>query len=529
MVKSRALTLRSWTFASLVAGAVAALALSGAALAGRGGGGHGGGGHGGGGHGGGGHGGGAHFSRGFSGARHFTARSAGRSFTSRNISRSAGTVGHGNAPSGITANTLSRGNTATSGRLTALNAHAVSHSFANREVTRALHTPGGLRNPAARAAVTAAVATAALHHHDGRDRDGRGGWWRHAHGGYGWVGPVFWPYAGYDMYDYAFWGYDPSFWDYGYGDLYAGMFGLYGYDALSGYAGYLPGHAARGGAPANGVADQASLADMCGEDSHDIAGLPTDRIRDTLQLNDEQRAALDELAAAMEKAAQAIRNSCPGDIALTAPSRLATMQSRIAAMRTGVTAVQPSLDRFYALLSDEQKAKYNGMAQDQQGAPRSGAATAASTAGTANSCDASQPGATDWPGALIEQMVHPTDAQRASLATLQDATARAADILKASCLQPTDARTPPARLSAIGDRLTAMDKAVGTVRPALEAFYGSLSDEQKAGFDAIGPQRSGATVASAADDEETGVTQHRHHRHGVSVGGMIRRMMGFVR
>ena len=33
------------------------------------------------------------------------------------------------------------------------------------------------------------------------------GWWRHGHGGYGWVGPVFWPFAFYDLSDYAFWGY----------------------------------------------------------------------------------------------------------------------------------------------------------------------------------------------------------------------------------------------------------------------------------------------------------------------------------
>ena len=56
---------------------------------------------------------------------------------------------------------------------------------------------------------------------------------------------MFWPYADYDLYDYAWWGggYDPFFWDYGYGDIYAGLFGPYDYDALSGYAGYLPGYA----------------------------------------------------------------------------------------------------------------------------------------------------------------------------------------------------------------------------------------------------------------------------------------------
>ena len=69
-------------------------------------------------------------------------------------------------------------------------------------------------------------------------RNGRGnGWWRHRHGGYGWVGPLFWPFAYYDLYDYAYYGYgyDPSFWDYGYDDIYAGLFAPYGYDDLTGY------------------------------------------------------------------------------------------------------------------------------------------------------------------------------------------------------------------------------------------------------------------------------------------------------
>ena len=80
----------------------------------------------------------------------------------------------------------------------------------------------------------------------------------------------------------------------------------------------------------------------------------------------------------------------------------------------------------------------------------------------------------------------PTDAQRASLTALQDAAAKAADILKSSC-PPADARTPPARLVAVGTRLDVMLQAIGTVRPALDTFYSSLTDEQKAAFDAIGP------------------------------------------
>jgi hypothetical protein len=101
-----------------------------------------------------------------------------------------------------------------------------------------------------------------------------------------------------------------------------------------------------------------------------------------------------------------------------------------------------------------------------------------------------QAGLTEWPSAEIERRVHPTDAQRASLAALQDTAARVADMLKASC-QPDSAVTPPARLAAIDKRLNAMLEAVKTVRTALEAFYATLTDEQKAQFESIGRLRMG--------------------------------------
>ena len=94
-----------------------------------------------------------------------------------------------------------------------------------------------------------------------------------------------------------------------------------------------------------------------------------------------------------------------------------------------------------------------------------------------------------WPTAEIDQTVRPTDAQRASLAALQNATTQAADLLKASCVT-NDPLTPPARLAAVGKRLATMLQAVKMVTSALSDFYGTLSDEQKARFEAIGPQHT---------------------------------------
>jgi hypothetical protein len=54
----------------------------------------------------------------------------------------------------------------------------------------------------------------------------------------------------------------------------------------------------------------------------------------------------------------------------------------------------------------------------------------------------------EWPTTQIDQTVRPTDAQRASLVALQNATTQAANLLKASCLT-SDPLTPPARLAAI--------------------------------------------------------------------------------
>src|SRR6202007_1274515 len=79
----------------------------------------------------------------------------------------------------------------------------------------------------------------------------------------------------------------------------------------------------------------------------------------------------------------------------------------------------------------------------------------------AQSCTAAQSGATDWPAAEIESRLHPTDAQRTSLNALQEASAKAADMLKASC-QPDPTLTPPARLAAVGQGADVIVQAGGT-------------------------------------------------------------------
>jgi len=344
-----------------------------------------------------------------------------------------------------------------------------------RSALNSLSHHGALRNarilgsPMARAQLVAGAAVVGWH-------GGAQGWWRHGNGGYGWVGPLFWPFAYYDIYDYTIWGDGAGFWGYGYLDIYAGLFGPYGYGGLSGYQGSGP--------PRRGQRSAASFAQMCADDSSEIAGLPIDQIAQAIEPTEAQRAVLDDLTGASIKAAQTIRATCPAQIAATAPGRLAVMQGRIEGMISAVGLVRPPLEKLYGLLDDEQKARFNALAAEER---RKASASAGAGCNVASPSTVSS--TVSWPAEEIETRVHPDDTQRAALKALQDSAARAADALKIAC-QPADIITPVARLEAVAGRLDTMLQAVKSVRTALENFYTTLSDEQKAQFEAIGPRRT---------------------------------------
>jgi hypothetical protein len=211
----------------------------------------------------------------------------------------------------------------------------------------------GFGNPAVRRQIVAAAALAGWH--GGRIANA---WWRHGDGGYGWVGPLFWPFPIYDIYDYTIWGDGIGFWDYGYPDIYAAIFAPYGHDDLAAYTGPSPhGRRHRRVPP---------LQQLCGDDGREIAGLPIDQVQRTIQPNEAQRAALSDLANALISAAQMIRASCSTQTAFTAPDRLAVMQQRIGAMIKAELAVQQPLGKFYDLLEDEQEARLNALAEDRR-------------------------------------------------------------------------------------------------------------------------------------------------------------------
>jgi hypothetical protein len=312
----------------------------------------------------------------------------------------------------------------------------------------------------------------------------------HRFGVFGWVGPLFWPYAFSDIYCSVFWGYwgygcaDPywslaygdPFWAYGYGDIYGGLFSPFAFADL---APYLPnGPSSVREARSKRAAPTGAIAQMCGDDTKEVAGWPIDRIQQLVSPDDQQRKALDDLADASLKAAQIIKSGCPTSVAFTSTGRLAAMQQRVEAMAQAVEAVSGPLDTFYGSLTEDQKAKFNAVNQPPPAHEKNGRQRTAQNCTSANA-------ASQWPEARIEAALRPNEAQQAKLKALQNAAAQAAEQLAASC--PADMpATPPARIAAVAKRLDVMLAAVKNVRRALDDLYADLNDEQKAQFNQIG-------------------------------------------
>jgi hypothetical protein len=97
-------------------------------------------------------------------------------------------------------------------------------------------------------------------------------------------------------------------------------------------------------------------------------------------------------------------------------------------------------------------------------------------------CSPAAAGFAEWRIDQLEQVIKPTEAQRAKFNELKTASSKAADVMRSAC--PTDfPRTVVGRMEVMEKRADAMLQAIKTVRPAMEAFYATLSDEQKARLD----------------------------------------------
>lgn len=337
-----------------------------------------------------------------------------------------------------------------------------------------------------------------------------GAGWNNWGGGWGgWAGPVFWPFLYGDIFSFAFWPYDyyDPFWAYGAAFLLGSIFAPGPYFGPE--YGYGPDYYGNGGSPnvyyglAGGrqvsPADRKALAETnteavqsCNGLAPGVSGLPIDQIRNTVHPAGDQAAALDDLSAGSSRANDIISASCSSQIPLTPVGRLDAAEKRLGAMIEAVNIMHPPLAKFYDSLSDEQRQRFDAMGSSSKTEGIRG-----STGGDlAALCGQQSADATKLPVQRIEQVIEPNAQQQDAFNALKQASQDAANQLQSSCPSQVP-QTPVARLDAVKTRLQAMVDAMNTVRPKLADFYASLSDEQKARFNTMGPPQSTAEKQSS--------------------------------
>jgi hypothetical protein len=97
-------------------------------------------------------------------------------------------------------------------------------------------------------------------------------------------------------------------------------------------------------------------------------------------------------------------------------------------------------------------------------------------------CNPGSSGFAEWRADRIAELVKLTDAQRGKFDEFKAASIKSAEVMRNAC-QAEVPETIVGRTEAMEKRMDTMLQAIRTMRPALEAFYATLSDEQKARLD----------------------------------------------
>jgi len=303
-----------------------------------------------------------------------------------------------------------------------------------------------------------------------------------------WRGPVYWPYAYNDVFYYTFWpdAYDPGYWAYAYDDFFDGVFFPDGapyaeYAAEGPYVATTTGSAsARASAP--GQVTRATR-EFCAEQAKGVTAWPFEKISEAVRPTAEQRTLLDNVKKAAGEAAEQLEQACPDRVPMTPPGRLQAMTMRLQATDDAIKIIKPPLETFYNSLNDEQKARFNEIGPQLGRQDKQRPANQAEQA-QAN-CSGDKAGLSGLAANRIEDSLRPNEPQGQALDRLDEAMQKAVGILRDTCPN-TIPMTPVGRLDVMQKRLEAMIEAANAVRPALDNFYASLSDEQKAKFNRLG-------------------------------------------
>jgi len=287
---------------------------------------------------------------------------------------------------------------------------------------------------------------------------------------------VFWPSAYDDLFGYVVnsVGYGSAFWLRGYADVIEGMF-------TPRVAAGRQGKRGRGrGAEATN--SEVASTPACVEAPN--SGALVERIEQIVRPTDAQREALRGLGDALQAAAERVGAACTTDGSGSPNAQLETMWRRLRAMRQAVTLVRTPLRNFYDTLSEEQRTRLDTAAAVDPNVRALAAREASDRFVRMCSESTRMP---EWPLASIAQTIKLDADQRPMLELLMGTSMHYAHELRASCSAAPAPITSTERLEAVDQRLGDIIYAVTVLRGMLNRFYNSLTQEQRARFDAMGP------------------------------------------
>jgi hypothetical protein len=258
----------------------------------------------------------------------------------------------------------------------------------------------------------------------------------------------------------------------------------------------------------------------CAEQAAALRKLPPETIVQAVQLNDDQRAALEEVRASAGSAAERLDANCPKDIPAELGVKLDTLDHVVILLADALSGLRPAVLNFHALLNDDQKGRLIAMRASANPASHSSRNDPASGSGAdadaKSICTQWVAILRAWPVMQIDAGMQLSDAQRAAFHELSAAIYRSAGHSVEAC--PADNPvTALGRLDAKQNELQAMRQDIEAIRPSTATFEDALNDVQKKRLaEAMGSetQWSGGMTRDQAREFVSQSPVNRGNHHG---------------
>jgi len=227
----------------------------------------------------------------------------------------------------------------------------------------------------------------------------------------------------------------------------------------------------------------------CSQEAAELKNWPFDFLTQIIGADESQRNALQQMQSSVADASDTLASRCPKEIPAALTAKFDALKQALQSFIAALDAVRPAVQKFYAALNDEQKARLvaiyisNNSVKLNSDQFRRASRNTFREALNMNMrqgtiCQKWASALRDWPTRQIESTVTLSDVQRAALYDLTGSIYRAAGGLVASCPAETS-YTPVGQIEAKRNRVDALAQAINTIRPMLDQFVNTLSDEQK--------------------------------------------------